>query len=292
MASICPISRGLDGSGYSLLRVPSVQASTHEWEAAIPISELPGLPKRATGYYTEPWCGICIVGSLSFALAVATTALGLRSHLSSVISTLGVGLIWTWALVAVVCTAYILFGGAGEIKRSPSTCYPIPQEIANALLARRSLTNMCNVQGTDGASFCVRCLLWRPSNSHHCNTCQRCVTGFDHHCGVFGRCIVNGNMPCFITLNAMMLAGFVTLAVVANDQANRRGPISTDPYVPAAPPVVLPSNAQVIWGPPVYTTTLPPAASGLQPAVAQLREGRLLLDVTQASATSVNFFGV
>merc|ERR1740121_370473 len=80
------------------------------------------------------------------------------------------------------------------------------------------LDNLQNVQGPFGSSYCVRCLIWRPGGvetgpSHHCNICQRCVTGFDHHCNVFGRCITNANMPCFYTLIAMLIVGVLTAAI-------------------------------------------------------------------------------
>merc|ERR1712032_496209 len=95
------------------------------------------------------------------------------------------------------------------------TCYPIPGEVLQRLVAGQSLDGMKNVNGSDGSTYCVRCLVWRPPShelgkAHHCNTCQRCVTGFDHHCGVFGRCIVDGNMPCFYAVIAMFFLGAVT----------------------------------------------------------------------------------
>merc|ERR1711972_247690 len=109
-------------------------------------------------------------------------------------------------------------GDNGEIKRAPSTCYPVPQEIARRLRSSESLRGMANGQGPNGRSYCVRCLVWRPGNSeggesHHCNTCQRCVTGFDHHCGVFGRCITSHNLPCFYTMISMLFCGVVTFGV-------------------------------------------------------------------------------
>jgi len=54
----------------------------------------------------------------------------------------------------------------------------------------------------DGHSFCLRCRVWRPPNSHHCSVCKMCVRKFDHHCGVVGRCIAERNHRWFILLIA------------------------------------------------------------------------------------------
>lgn len=288
MASICPHS-SVEGRGEEersrLLSVPSSEASQREWASAIPISDLPELPKRRMEYYAEPWCGVCLVGCLSVVLTGGTTVMGTAGHLGPLVSAVGIVAIWTWAILAAACTAYILFGRAGEVRRSPRTVYPIPQEVAKSLLARESLKDMPrkNIPGEDNRSFCVRCLVWRPRRSHHCNICQRCVTGFDHHCGVFGRCIVNGNMPCFGTLIGMMIAGFVTIGVVflaeANEQARqealrRSGAMNVEPYVTALPPqetVTVQPDRQVAFGPPDYSAPAgaPPTAVPPNPPSAQ-----------------------
>eukprot|EP00932_Pfiesteria_piscicida_P004335 SRR837773.14239.p1 GENE.SRR837773.14239~~SRR837773.14239.p1 ORF type:complete len:207 (+),score=7.71 SRR837773.14239:74-622(+) len=177
--------------------------------------------------------GICIVTVLSAMLVSVTQGLasvsaevvgekqGQMSHLRD----LTVFLIWGEAIIATLCTLFLLFGQAGVISRSPKTCYPVPQEVLERLDARRSLDGLKNVRGDDGRTYCVRCCLWRPPRQdgrvHHCQVCQRCVRGFDHHCGVFGRCIVRDNMPCFITLIGMMFAGMATamVAVIAGSNS-------------------------------------------------------------------------
>lgn len=101
------------------------------------------------------------------------------------------------AAVAFVSLLGLLFASPGVIRRSPATCLPIPSEVAQRIKLNRSTAGMANMVHGDRI-YCVRCLVWRPSDAgkvHHCNTCQRCVVEFDHHCGVFGRCIAGPN-PC------------------------------------------------------------------------------------------------
>lgn len=193
----------------------------------IPISDFPRLPDRGQGYWSEPWLGVCIVSGLSAALVAVTHGVSV-SRLSeaspeddmTLTKTL-LALIWAEAVTAALATLFILFAGAGVIKRSPGTCYPMPSEVEERLLCSGGTTEgMDNIKGYSQrgmphGSYCVRCLVWRKQeeNAHHCCICQRCVTGFDHHCGVFGRCIVRGNMPFFVYVISMMFAGMVTLMV-------------------------------------------------------------------------------
>mmetsp|Transcript_134828 Transcript_134828/g.341041 ORF Transcript_134828/g.341041 Transcript_134828/m.341041 type:complete len:233 (+) Transcript_134828:164-862(+) len=197
----------------------------------IPLDQFPPLPRRGPGFWSEPMLGLCIVGVLCAMLVAVTQGMAAGSEAASTSTSeegsslrkATVTLIWVEAITAALCTAYLLVGNAGVISRSRSTCYPMPAEVEERLRENRTLSDMKNPPGPQGSrtlgSYCVRCLVWRPpkedDKAHHCNVCQRCVRGFDHHCGVFGRCIVRGNMPCFITLIAMMFAGMATAMVAA-----------------------------------------------------------------------------
>ena len=98
------------------------------------------------------------------------------------------------ASLALVCLLGLLFGDPGTLKRSPQRCFPLPQLVAEKLRQGQTLSRMENIH-EGGQVFCVRCCIWRPDASpphyqdttHHCSTCQRCVTHFDHHCGVRGK---------------------------------------------------------------------------------------------------------
>eukprot|EP00927_Polykrikos_kofoidii_P069246 TRINITY_DN64622_c0_g1_i1.p1 TRINITY_DN64622_c0_g1~~TRINITY_DN64622_c0_g1_i1.p1 ORF type:complete len:284 (-),score=34.81 TRINITY_DN64622_c0_g1_i1:52-834(-) len=213
----------LSVDGDPLLALPASEAPVEEWLDAFPIAKLPPLPTRGDGYWSEPFTGILFVGFMAAALvsftmgAAVTNVEGptdastsdlLRAWLAMPL----IVMIWTCALVAVFCTAYILLASAGEIRRSERTCYPIPQEVGTRLRSGLSCVGMENIQASDGkSSYCVRCLVWRErgpqTRSHHCNVCQRCFSNFDHHCGVFGRCIVKANMPCFMANVVMLVVG-------------------------------------------------------------------------------------
>merc|ERR1719330_422543 len=195
----------------------------------IPISALPPLPPRHPEYWMEPFCGICFVGgSCAFFVSMVRGLVLADNKASKGKENLGLQ-IADWGIMieaglAVFCVLYILFGQAGMIRRSRTTCYPMPPQVEatlrEAALQRHApdLTHLSNIynedRSVDRGSFCVRCLVWRPQRgAHHCSTCQRCVTYFDHHCGVFGRCIVGGNMCCFSLLIGLFPAAFVTMFV-------------------------------------------------------------------------------
>eukprot|EP00927_Polykrikos_kofoidii_P066465 TRINITY_DN62065_c0_g1_i1.p1 TRINITY_DN62065_c0_g1~~TRINITY_DN62065_c0_g1_i1.p1 ORF type:complete len:238 (-),score=17.37 TRINITY_DN62065_c0_g1_i1:108-821(-) len=193
------------------------------WEdyslASVPISDFPPLPVRQWGYWVEPWLGICLVTILSSLLVILTQQIVFHFDNPGIWPRIVFSLVVAEAVIAFLCVAYLLFGRAGEIRRSRETCYPLPAEVEQRLLANEDLRGLRNIDGPAGSktlgTFCTRCLVWRPpktscQDSHHCSVCARCVTGFDHHCGVFGRCIVAKNMPCFVLLTAMAVAGFGT----------------------------------------------------------------------------------
>eukprot|EP00931_Biecheleriopsis_adriatica_P108326 TRINITY_DN82636_c0_g1_i1.p1 TRINITY_DN82636_c0_g1~~TRINITY_DN82636_c0_g1_i1.p1 ORF type:complete len:227 (+),score=26.93 TRINITY_DN82636_c0_g1_i1:70-750(+) len=196
-----------------------------ENERRFPIEDLPELPSRGAAFWTEPFMGICVVGVLCAILIAVTSGVSIGTEATQ-LGQLALILIWVEAGIAVFCTAYLLFADAGVIQRSEETCYPIPAEIEELLRQNLPIENRKNITGPSDSStqgsYCVRCLLWRPRNAgkvHHCNVCQRCVTGFDHHCGVFGRCIVAANMPCFMANIGMLFAGMITamMAVMSSN---------------------------------------------------------------------------
>lgn len=201
--------------------------ATVQSDIPIPLDDFPPMLGRGSGYRSEPFLGICIVTVLSALLVGVTNGIAVQGSearggfFNGGLQAAMLCLVWAEAALAILCMLYLLFGNAGVIKRSMKTCYPIPAEVEIRLREGRSLEGLKNVVGPQGSetlgTYCVRCLVWRPpkeeTKCHHCQTCNRCVTGFDHHCGVFGRCIVRGNMPCFFTLIGMMFAGMATAMI-------------------------------------------------------------------------------
>jgi hypothetical protein len=46
--------------------------------------------------------------------------------------------------------------------------------------------------------YCVRCMLYKPDDSHHCSDCDRCVLKMDHHCPWINNCVGRYNEKFFV----------------------------------------------------------------------------------------------
>ena len=147
-------------------------------------------------------------------------------------------LVYSEAIIALICLAGIRFGDPGVLQRSPEACFPLPDRVTDMLRAGRTANGMRNIRAS-GRTFCVRCMIWRHEGSshgnpdsddssesdseeeegeevHHCSICQRCVRDYDHHCMVLGRCIAgkgySGTRGYFKVGLSMGVVAFVTLA--------------------------------------------------------------------------------
>ena len=204
----------MDGSAGSDVEA-SADGSGGSWADVYALP--PMMPPDLCAMRGEACCGNTLVLFLIFLFVAPMQAF--VTHTTEPITfltRLWVGAIWAEAATAIVCLLGLMWGDPGTVKRSPETCFPLPELVAERLRNGRPLDGVGNVH-EDGRVFCIRCLVWRPDDSevHHCATCQRCVTHFDHHCGVFGRCIAGhglfqGNMIYFNVIILMAVAGFIT----------------------------------------------------------------------------------
>jgi len=63
----------------------------------------------------------------------------------------------------------------------------------------------------DPGNFCRTCRLWyKGKHRWHCNSCNKCVVGFDHHCPYLGACIGSNNYGYFA---AMLLTYLFTMSM-------------------------------------------------------------------------------
>lgn len=45
---------------------------------------------------------------------------------------------------------------------------------------------------------CTVCQTYKPTRTHHCRICNRCISGMDHHCPWMNNCIGQGNLKHFL----------------------------------------------------------------------------------------------
>lgn len=206
------------------------------------------LPRLPTPDYLSQF-GECSVGSLVVLLIAAVVVFGVwyitaGEEFDENLRLVFFSIVCGEAAMAVFCLLALLFGDPGVIKRRSSTCFPMPPEVENRILASQEMPRT-NVRNSGGRSYCVRCCVWREVSKegvakgrvtklidaapscgiidadseyqagHHCGVCQRCVRDFDHHCGFYGRCITKKNMIYFKgVINIGLFTGFTLLCFI------------------------------------------------------------------------------
>eukprot|EP00434_Breviolum_minutum_P041248 symbB.v1.2.036691.t1/scaffold5233.1/size29537/4 len=198
----------------SLLRFQCVSPTSSNWsDKEFPLELFPPMLERATNYFLGPPIAIAVVFLLILDGVGVPMAMGSSPSVAPIVSDYIVPVLILSAIVAVLALAYILVGPTGEIGRSAVTSYPVPDRARDLVWGHIKEEGASNIDGLDGRSYCTRCFVWRPSGSHHCRVCQRCVSGFDHHCSFFGRCITSKNMLCFQLIIGLMFLAFAAQAL-------------------------------------------------------------------------------
>merc|ERR1711943_74872 len=82
-------------------------------------------------YWIEPCGGCSFIAGVIYMIVTSTMGIQRSSELWSV--QMCVVAICIWAVLAVLAACMIVCGNAGEIKRSQSTCYPIPDDAIKVL---------------------------------------------------------------------------------------------------------------------------------------------------------------
>ena len=189
------------------------QKSDADLEYAVPeltMADLPPMPEPDTELMRTQSCGGVSFVTVAVAVCIGITqgiALGLGSLPSSA-WWLIFCLVYGEAIVAFSCLGRILYGDTGEIKRSPETCFPLPDEVTERIHKGESLEGLDNIRVED-RSYCVRCCVWRDHpaatepewccscerHPHHCRVCGRCVEGFDQCARSVPRPTPQGPLP-------------------------------------------------------------------------------------------------
>lgn len=200
------------------------EAARLHWSALPPLPEPQHDLKRAQARKGRMFVASCI------AVCLVGNAICIRSvELSLPWMVLVLSLLWSDAIVALVCLRGVQCADPGAIQRSEERCSPVPECVRACLVESRPLPHgLENTTDPEHGSYCVRCFLWRRADekAHHCSICQRCVSHFDHHCHMLGRCIAGktcaeGNMGYFQVLGATGWSALAMLNSAALAAASR-----------------------------------------------------------------------
>ena len=156
------------------------------------IDDFPPLPTpHRCGLFCERLLGTMVVGMI-IAFCIFCSMI-LTMERSSLVAQFCWNLTLAEAFVATMLLFSLQYRSVGVVRRSASRSLPLPPLLADRLRAQRSAGRSAKGAWTyalgglgnqydesRGSVYCVRCLVWRSKDGHHCNECQRCVEAFDH----------------------------------------------------------------------------------------------------------------
>ena len=121
------------------------------------VRSLPALPERHIWTMRREAVVGCTLVCLLISLLVGLTqgvALAPGAAAPRPLIWAALALIYAEAAVALLCLLGLLFGNPGEVKRSPQSCFPMPERVADRLSQGESLDGLANLS-SDGRTYCA-----------------------------------------------------------------------------------------------------------------------------------------
>lgn len=84
-------------------------------------------------------------------------------------------------------------------------CNPFLAEIQGMYKDGREKLQMFNAVRHKLKRFCRVCQNFKPTSTHHCSTCNRCVLRMDHHCVWINNCVGKRNLRLFLQMLIYLL---------------------------------------------------------------------------------------